>query len=44
MMKKKDSMVIKGNIFVKLPIKRLPDLVPSPCDGAIFLKLVRVVL
>lgn len=42
------SIFIKGNIFVELPLKATPFLpvlplymLPFPCNGAIFLKLIR---
>lgn len=41
---KKESIFIIESIFVKLQMKPLPNYVPIPCDGAMFVKLIRVVL
>lgn len=45
-MKKERSIFMKESIFVKLSMTTppLPNHAPLPCDGAMFLKLIRVVL
>lgn len=40
-MKKKNLSSLKEIFLLKLPMKTLPNHVPFPCDGAIFLKLIK---